>query len=604
MSCPFPLSLFVALGLLVVAQPGQALTAQEVFAAFSPSVAVLEVLDAGGRQVGSYSATQVGTGRFVSVCEVLDGAAAVRVTLKAQVMEGRIAARDRERNLCLIQVDGATAAGAALPRRMPVPGSRVFAISNALGLGVGISEGVVSGVRHYPAGDYIQFTAPISPGSEGGALVDDTGSLIGIIDYRRRDGQNVNFASLAEWVGDIEKRAADSAKILQRYDAARALQQQGQWSELDVLATEWARDQPDSLDAWRFSVSAARGLNHRDKELLAWRALWRINPSHAETGAGLGYVLLAGGQVKEALELAKVLAAAHREYAPARWLLARAQHSSGLHKEAEASYREAIDLDPWLMEAYQGLAALAQLRGDHATAIAIWSRIAGLYPDAPGPRLGLVQAYLSAGKAEPAYSVLEQLPEKDRDSAIAWFWRGYALARLERPEAAMQAYRASLARPSEAKDRAWAGIGNAFYGLKNYPEAIAAFQSAQALNPSESAWDYQLGVVLKDAGRPAEALTIFERLVARMPEEASHWRQKGFTLAILGRSADAVPALERSLQLDPAQAKVWMALIEACQALGRREAAHSAYEKLRGIDGTAAEQAYRNTLYPYEENAR
>jgi len=115
-------------------------------------------------------------------------------------------------NLCLIEVDGAPSQAMAIKWQAPAAGSRVFAVSNALGLGVGISEGVVSGVRHFPNGDYIQFTAPISPGSEGGALVDDDGQLLGIVDYRRRDGQNVNFASLAEWIDQIEKRSAENAE--------------------------------------------------------------------------------------------------------------------------------------------------------------------------------------------------------------------------------------------------------------------------------------------------------------------------------------------------------------------------------------------------------
>jgi tetratricopeptide (TPR) repeat protein len=597
-------AVLVTVGLLCLAGPGWALSPPEVFAAAAPSVAVLEVLDRDGRSAGSYTATQIDGGRFVSVCEVLDGAGAVRITVGSRVRVGKVAARDRERNLCLVRVDGTGGTGIALQGRVPATGSRVFAISNALGLGVGISEGVVSGVRHYPAGDYIQFTAPISPGSEGGALVDENGALVGVIDYRRRDGQNVNFASLATWVADIETRAAEGAETLKRYDAAMALAQQGKWAELDVQASEWTRRQADSVDAWRFYVSAARGLKNRDKEIVGWRALRRISPDNAETGAGLGYVLMNGGQLKEALELAKTLVATHREYAVARWLLARARHLSGLYREAEASYREAIDLDPWLMEAYQGLATLAQSRGDHATAISIWSRIAGLYPDAPGPRFGLVQAYLNAGKADRAHAVLERLPEKDRDSAAAWYWRGFTQARLARPEAAVKAYRESLERKFEAADRAWAGIGYAMNGMRRYPEAIAAFQSAQAANPDDDEWRYQLGVVLKDGGRPGEALKIFDTLVAKAPGEARNWRQQGFTLAVLGRQTEAVPALERSLQLDPAQAKVWMALLESNQALGRRDAAIEAYEKLRAIDGGAAEQAYRNTLAPYEEKAR
>ena len=87
---------------------------------------------------------------------------------------------------------------------------------------------------------------------------------------------------------------------------------------------------------------------------------------------------------------------AHREYAPARLLVAQLRQAAGQHREAEASYREALDLDPWQMPAYWGLADLARLRGDHATSISLYTRLASLYPEAPGPRYALVQVYLAA----------------------------------------------------------------------------------------------------------------------------------------------------------------------------------------------------------------
>ena len=596
-----PLScLFAALIQTALVGPVAALSPPEVFATVAPALAVLEVRDAGGARVGSYSATRLAAGRFVTVCEILDGAASLHLGAGPQALPVRVTARDRERNLCLLAADADT--GPALPRARPsAPGGRVFAVSNALGLGVGISEGVVSGVRRFSAGDYVQFTAPISPGSEGGALVDETGALVGIIDYRRRDGQNVNFASLAAWVDEIEARAARSAEQLQRYDAATALLKAGRWGELQTLSADWARREPDSADAWRFAMGAARGLKQGPQELDAWRALWRISPDRPDVGYGLGQALVAAGLRSEALTHAQTLVAAHREYAPARLLVAQLRQAAGQHREAEASYREALDLDPWQMPAYWGLADLARLRGDHATAVALYTRLASLFPEAPGPRYALIQVYLAANKPERAYGVLERLPEKDKDTAATHYWRGVVEARLGRPEAAIGAFRESLARDLQSPDRAWGGMGLAYYEMKRFPEAIAAFEAAHRAKPGEPTWDYQLGVILKDGGRPEEALARFEALAARAPDDARNWRQVGFTLSILNRLAQAVPALERSLQIDPAQTKVWAALIEARRLLGRQAEALDGYEKLRALDGPAAEEAWRANFAALEE---
>lgn len=600
-SLKIPVScVFAALFLTAMGGPAVALSPQEVFARVAPAVAVLEVRDGEGRVVGRYSATRWAAGRFVTVCETLDGAASLHLGTGPQPLPARVVARDSERNLCLLAADGDQ--GPALPRARPsAPGGRVFAVSNALGLGVGISEGMLSGVRRFAVGDYVQFSAPISPGSEGGALVDELGALVGIIDYRRRDGQNVNFASLAAWGDEIEGRAALRVEQQQRYAAASALLKAEGWSELQTLSADWARREPDSADAWRFAVSAARGLRQGDKELEAWRALWRISPDRPDVAYGLGQALVAAGQAREALTHAQALVAGHREYAPARLLVAQLRHGAGQYREAEAAYRETIDLDPWQMPAYWGLADLARLRGDHATSISLYTRLASLYPEAPGPRYGLTQAYLNANKPERAYGVLARLPDKDKDDASTWYWRGVVEARLGRPEAAIRAFRESLARDLQGPDRAWVGLGLAYYEMKRFPEAIAAFEAARSANPAEAYWDYQLGVMLKDGGRPQEALTRFQALAAQAPDEARNWRQVGFTLSILNRQEEAAPALVRSLQIDPAQAKVWAALIEVQRLRGRRDEALDAYDKLRAVDGKAAEEAWRVNFAAFED---
>ncbi|MGE6417394.1 S1C family serine protease [Alteromonas macleodii] len=72
----------------------------------------------------------------------------------------------------------------------PVVGERVYAIGNPLGFEESISDGIVSSLR----GDLIQVTAAISPGSSGGALLNEKGDLIGITSHKIKGGENLNFA--------------------------------------------------------------------------------------------------------------------------------------------------------------------------------------------------------------------------------------------------------------------------------------------------------------------------------------------------------------------------------------------------------------------------
>jgi hypothetical protein len=80
-------------------------------------------------------------------------------------------------------------------------GERVFTLSNPQGMNWTISEGLLSGVRladDVPGAGkgykLLQFTAPSSPGSSGGALVDGEGRAIGLIVGALNGGQNLNFA--------------------------------------------------------------------------------------------------------------------------------------------------------------------------------------------------------------------------------------------------------------------------------------------------------------------------------------------------------------------------------------------------------------------------
>lgn len=75
-----------------------------------------------------------------------------------------------------------------------VRGQRVVAIGSPLGLFNSISDGIIAGFRKINNVDMIQFTAPISHGSSGGALMNMYGEVIGISTAGFDDGQNINLA--------------------------------------------------------------------------------------------------------------------------------------------------------------------------------------------------------------------------------------------------------------------------------------------------------------------------------------------------------------------------------------------------------------------------
>ena len=76
----------------------------------------------------------------------------------------------------------------------PEAGERVIVLGSPLGLEHTATDGMVSAIRTIrDRGEFLQISAPISPGSSGGPVVNMAGQVIGIATFQVK-GQNLNFA--------------------------------------------------------------------------------------------------------------------------------------------------------------------------------------------------------------------------------------------------------------------------------------------------------------------------------------------------------------------------------------------------------------------------
>lgn len=108
----------------------------------------------------------------------------------------RVIAVDEKRDIAILDFDSAIT---FLPLELETQqasrrGEPVVAIGSPQGIKNTISMGVISTLHHIDGVSHIQFTAPISPGSSGGALFNDQGRVIGITSSSYTKGQNLNQA--------------------------------------------------------------------------------------------------------------------------------------------------------------------------------------------------------------------------------------------------------------------------------------------------------------------------------------------------------------------------------------------------------------------------
>lgn len=202
------------LALALSALPAHAMTAAEVFAQVSPSVWTVITYDEDGLRLASGSAVVVGPQRLVTNCHVLARAKRVTVRREKVVLEARLDQWDVQRDVCQVRASGLDAPPVSFGDAAALAvGQPVFAIGSPRGLELTISAGLLSALRHNSAGQLVllQTSAAVSPGSSGGGLFDDRGTLIGLITLGSNgNAQNLNFAVPVEWVRELPQRHAQA----------------------------------------------------------------------------------------------------------------------------------------------------------------------------------------------------------------------------------------------------------------------------------------------------------------------------------------------------------------------------------------------------------
>jgi putative serine protease PepD len=186
------------------APPPADLSSEEVVARVAPSVAVVLTGAGAGRLSGVGSAVIVRSdGILLTAYHVIKDAREVQVRLKTGEIYDRVelVAVDERRDVAALRIPAANLPALAIaPLDEARLGEPVSVVSNPSGLTWSASTGVLSAVR--PVEEVVetlhgyrvlQFTAPVSPGSSGGAVVDSKGRALGIVVFSK-PGQALNFA--------------------------------------------------------------------------------------------------------------------------------------------------------------------------------------------------------------------------------------------------------------------------------------------------------------------------------------------------------------------------------------------------------------------------
>jgi len=183
---------------LSVAAPLHAQSAQLVARKAFASTVLLVMEDGEGRPVSLGSGFFVKDGIIATNVHVAEGAARGYAKIVGQPTKYEIkgvVAADPTRDLLLLQIAYGKSPLLMLGNSDSLEvGETIYAVGNPQGLEGTFSQGIVSSVRQLGAEKLLQITAPISPGSSGGPVLNARGEVVGVSVATYKGGQNLNFA--------------------------------------------------------------------------------------------------------------------------------------------------------------------------------------------------------------------------------------------------------------------------------------------------------------------------------------------------------------------------------------------------------------------------
>lgn len=182
----------------------------------------LEVLDENGAKLGRGSGFFVRRNLIATNFHVIKGASRASVKLVNTETKYRIegvTATDEKNDLALLKVAFYGVTPLALGNSNMVQiGETVYVVGNPKNFEGTVSDGIISGRRDRGGEERLQMTAPFSPGSSGGPVLNRKGEVIGVSVslYNPLFAQNLNFAIPSNALKALLARSG-RAKPLSRY---------------------------------------------------------------------------------------------------------------------------------------------------------------------------------------------------------------------------------------------------------------------------------------------------------------------------------------------------------------------------------------------------
>ncbi len=250
--------------------------------------------------------------------------------------------------------------------------------------------------------------------------------------------------------------------------------------------------------------------------------------------------------------------------------------------------RAATVLRPDHVDALVLVADLLESQGQHDLAAAALTQVPQTDPAFFGAEIARAQVLLDSGREDAAVEVLLALTRSDGDRKEVWAAYADTLRRLDRQEAATEAYDRAISLDGGADSENWFWIyarGIAREQTGNWAGAEADFRRALELNPEQPNVLNYLGYgLVEQRMKLDEALGMIERAVAAQPDDGYITDSLGWVLYRLGRYDEAVAPMEKAVELRPMDPLINDHLGDVFWTVGRKREAEFQWKRALSLD--------------------
>jgi tetratricopeptide (TPR) repeat protein/DNA-binding beta-propeller fold protein YncE len=230
--------------------------------------------------------------------------------------------------------------------------------------------------------------------------------------------------------------------------------------------------------------------------------------------------------------------------------------------------------------------------GRSKEALARYTKILELAPNDAEARLASANLHLALGELDQARTIALSLTGSPQQESRGQLVLGRIALKQDKPEDAVIAF--SRATKLDAKHgAAWAGLADAYLGLKDEAKARDALANAAALPGADVAVYRQLAELEARAGRPAAAAQALERAVALAPADYGLRIAQARTYAALGRWQDSANAAREAQRLDARSIEALVLGADAAYRQGKNGEAIATLKRALTLEPDAYEVHYR-----------